>query len=163
EARALQRDNRLIEARVKAQEGQRFEIQAVRGGAAFDRNEDTPSQALLDLNTLCSGQVERLLRRAEDSMAGGAGQVAPGGPPGAKHEMAAAGLAEARQLALVFRLDTARIDERMAWLQQTYQTAQGKAAPPPSPSNIIQAGGVPPQPGATADPRRAGLDILERA
>jgi type II secretory pathway component GspD/PulD (secretin) len=158
EARALQGNNRLIEARARAQEGLRFEIEATKGGAAFDRNEDTPSQALLDLNTRCTAHIETLLRRAEDSMAGAANR-----DPSA-FQKAAACLAEARQLALVFRLDTARIDERMARLQQTYQLAQGKApAPTPTP-NIVQAGGVAvPLPGMAADPRAVGLDMLEKA
>src|SRR5262249_43605849 len=110
-ARQLQREGRLIEARQQALEAQKL-------GAAFGPNDDRPERVLIELSGLCHKRIESLVQQATDYAA--TAQADP-----ARFQKAEADLAQARQLAIGFGVDTQAIDGKLAWVRQTSMAALG--------------------------------------
>ncbi len=104
QARQLQREGRLLEARQKALEAQKV-------GATFGPQEDSPELAMLALSALCQKRIESLVQHAAD-------YVATGDADPSRYQRAEFELGQAKQLAISFRLDTQLIDSKLAWLQQ---------------------------------------------
>jgi type II secretory pathway component GspD/PulD (secretin) len=184
EARSLQRQGKLIEARQKVLEARSWAMEAEKGGESYARTDDTPIRAEADLAMLCEGQIQVLLRRAEDC-------VSTSSPSDATaFQRAEASLNEARQLATVFKLDAGRIDAKTVWLREAQARTQGQPpqvaqkqmplpgipVPPafpemPTPAARELTG--PPAPGVAAasgpsspspqELRRQGLEMLEKA
>jgi len=147
EARSLQREGRLIEAREKA-------LDAQKTGASFGPDEDRPERALLELADLCNRKVENLMQHATDCAK--TGQEDP-----ARFREAEANLSMARQLAAGFGLDTLRIDQRLDWVHQAQGQATAKAPNlinvTPSPAGLAPAQAqLPPE-------QRRGMELLEKA
>jgi type II secretory pathway component GspD/PulD (secretin) len=103
EARQLQRDGRLIEARKKALDAQRI-------GANFAPEEDRPEVALLQITNVCQQRIDRLVQQAGDWATTAASDPL-------RCQRAVADLTSARQLAVACGLDTQPIDSRLAALQ----------------------------------------------
>lgn len=155
DSRQLQREGKLIEARQKALECQRLNVQC-------GPEEDSPEQALVQLASLAGKRIENLMGEAEDCAATAAGDAA-------KLAKAESNLAQARQLAVGFGLDTFRIDVKLGQMRQTMaQARSGAVAPltPPAvgyqPANVGQATATdvaqtPPVPPGV------GGDMLQRA
>jgi type II secretory pathway component GspD/PulD (secretin) len=120
EARRLQGQGMLMEARQKALEAQHI-------GAFFGPEEDTPELALVSLIALCDQRINGLLVHATD--------MAQMAADPARLQKAEADLAQARQLAVVFGVDTQAIDNKIAWLRN-----QGGLAPQFEPVNGGPAG-----------------------
>jgi type II secretory pathway component GspD/PulD (secretin) len=114
EARTLQRQGLLVEARQKV-------LEAQRAGAVFGADEDRPELALIQLAGLASKQIEGLLQEATDNAVTAA--INP-----VRYQKAEADLVKARQLADSFGLDTQPIDNKMAWVRQTRHSGLGHGA-----------------------------------
>jgi type II secretory pathway component GspD/PulD (secretin)/tetratricopeptide (TPR) repeat protein len=118
EARQLQKDGRLLEARQKAEEAQKIR-------AYFGPEEDRPEAVLVALAVLCQKRIDSLVQQASDYAA--AGSVDP-----ARFQQAEQALIQARQLAVGFRLDTHMIDSRLAAVQQMQSGVQQSKSRTPS-------------------------------
>jgi type II secretory pathway component GspD/PulD (secretin) len=103
EARQLQKEGRLVEARQKATDAQRI-------GANFAPDEDRPEVALIQISYLCQQRIDRLVQQATDCA-----QTA--GSDANRCRRAVADLMTARQLAVGFGLDTHLIDSKLAETQ----------------------------------------------
>lgn len=151
EARMLQQQGRLIEARAKAMECQQLH-------ASYSANEDRPEMVLLALSALAQKKIESHMQQAGEYMAGM--QVDP-----AKGKMAEQELQAARQTAVGFGLDTGMIDGKMLAISQ----AQGKQWSDPSPagrahvssgSSVVQGFASAPKAAASGN---HGLELIEKA
>src|SRR5262249_25878844 len=96
DARRLQKEGRLAEARQKPVTAQKL-------GASFGLSEDRPELALLDLAALTDKRIDSLKHQANDHL-----QVAATDPN--RFPKAEANLLEARQLAIAFGFDTKELD-----------------------------------------------------
>jgi type II secretory pathway component GspD/PulD (secretin)/tetratricopeptide (TPR) repeat protein len=101
EARQLQKDGRLVEARQKALEAQKLR-------ATYGNEEDRPELVLLAVSAQCEKRIEGLLQQATDT----AGATADP----ARFQKADACLCQARQLAEAFGFDTQPIQAKAAWV-----------------------------------------------
>lgn len=108
DARQLQSQGMLIEARQKLQEAQKV-------GANFSLEEDSPENALVQLNAQAYRKVVGLMDAAEDLAKGG------------NRPRAEENLKQARQVAIGFGFDTMPIDHKIAWIQQGASAAPGTA------------------------------------
>ena len=158
EARQLQRENKLTEARQKALEAQKL-------GATWGPDEDQPERALVQLADLASRRIEHLTQHATDLAA--TASVDPG-----RFRQAEDTLIQARQLAVGFALDTQAIDAKMSWVQRMRsEMAAAPAAAPvaasePAPPMFAQApaaGPVQAQPPAPNPQEKNGRELLEKA
>ncbi|MFN4257734.1 MAG: hypothetical protein ACK4RK_00420 [Gemmataceae bacterium] len=158
EARDLQKQGLLIEARQKALEAQQ---QAQRGGVTFGPHEDLPERALLEMGALCKDKIDGLVQKATDYAA--TAQEDP-----SRLRQAEADLLQARQLASGFSMDTHMIDSKMQWLRQlqAHTGAAGAVMTPPVPGAPV----TPPSVAGTAvaehkpeTPEQRGLELLEKA
>ncbi|HZT81403.1 MAG TPA: hypothetical protein VFA26_14330, partial [Gemmataceae bacterium] len=104
DARRLQAQGKLVEARHKA-------LEAQHQNAAFGPDEDRPERILLEIGSLASKRMDLLMEKAGDCMA-----TAQANP--ARWQEAEQNLVQARQLAVAFGLDAARIDGRLAQVRQ---------------------------------------------
>jgi type II secretory pathway component GspD/PulD (secretin) len=147
EARQLQKDGRLLEARQKALEAQKL-------GAHFGPDEDRPELVLLALSALCQKRVETLVQQAADCAA-----AANGDPK--SYQRAELDLQQARRLALGFHLDTQLIDSKAAWLQQMRQKGlpSSPAASQPQVAQMQHESAAP----AVATAQQHGVDLLKQA
>lgn len=140
DARMLQKDGMLIEARAKVVEAQKL-------GASYGPDEDRPETVLLAISAQCEKRVESLVHQAHD--------MASKDPTAcAKAE---ACLTQARQLAEAFGLDTGEIKAKMAWVQQKQATPAAPGTPAPF---VIPGGTAPMQ--TTGTPER-GEALLAQA
>src|SRR5262245_49563660 len=125
-ARQLQREGKLIEARQKALECQRM-------GVAFGPDEDRPEQALVQLNMLAGKKIDGLVAEADDYMATAGGSAD-------RMNKVEANLVQARQLAVSFGLDTFRLDSKLGTTRQALAQARtGAQAPPMVPVGYQQS------------------------
>jgi type II secretory pathway component GspD/PulD (secretin) len=147
EARSLQREGRLIEARQKA-------LEAQKPNASFGPDEDRPERALIELADLCNRKIENLMQHAADCVK--TGQEDP-----ASFREAEANLSMARQLAAGFGLDTLRIDQRLDGVHQAQSQAMGRAP------NLINAPSSPfaltPSQSQVPPDQRRGMELLQKA
>lgn len=166
----LERQGKLVEAGIKANEAQQRALQAQKGGVTFGPGEDTPAQVLQTLGVNATARVQVLLRNAEDTA------VRSQDP--ARFQKAAELLGQARQLAAVFHHDQAPIEQKTDWLRQLQRgggPAPAIAQVPPVPPTIAQLPPVPPTIAQVptlppigvaqtkADPRKHGLELLDKA
>jgi type II secretory pathway component GspD/PulD (secretin) len=151
EARRLQRDGRLVEARQKAVEAQQL-------GATFAEDEDRPEVALLELAALADRKVSNLLAHATDCVTASGGNAQ-------KFQIAEADLRQAKTLSEGFGLDSLRVDHQLAWLEETREAVL---------AHRFTLAGSPDAPARTADnqapkgteqvtPRDQGLQLLDKA
>jgi Flp pilus assembly secretin CpaC len=125
EARALQKADRLLEARSKLLEAQGAVRDAVALGVRFGPEDEQPDGALGALSALASRRVGALLRHADDLAAQGAANP--------RHlEEAAHDLADARHLATAFGQDLRPIEDKTARVQQL-QDVLAQGVPPVAP------------------------------
>jgi type II secretory pathway component GspD/PulD (secretin)/tetratricopeptide (TPR) repeat protein len=122
----------------------------------FRPDEDCPEKALLQLSSLCDTQISALLQHASDCVTGNANDTA-------RFQKAQTDLAQARQLAQAFGQDTARIDHKAAWVQETQAATALAQGPQP-----VGTGPLPDQSPGVAQvtnlqPLSKGQDLLERA
>src|SRR5262249_11299104 len=96
EARQLQKDGRLLEARQKAEEAQKLTV-------IFGPDEDRPELVLLSLSALCQKRIDTLVQQANDTLAR---------TDAGRYRRAESDLNQARQLAVGFHLDTQLIDSK---------------------------------------------------
>ncbi len=135
EARQLQREGRLVEAREKA-------VQARNMNASFRSDEDRPEAVLLGLNGLCQKRIDALVSQADQYMKAGNAQ------------MAEQQLSQAKQLAVGFSLDYYLIDMKTAQARQTSSrgaTTTAMSSPNASTSMAATMGSA------------QGRDLLEKA
>jgi type II secretory pathway component GspD/PulD (secretin) len=153
DARQLQKEGRLIEARQKALDCQRL-------GVVYSPTEDRPEQALVQLSALAGKKVDNLVGEADDWMAGAGGNAD-------RLSKAEGNLVQARLLAEGFGLDTFRINAKLGQARQL--VAQAKNPTPPMP--IVTTGYQAPAGVATATdtaqppamPVGVGADMLAKA
>ncbi len=129
EARALQQQNRLIQARAKAMEAKNAAVYAQKLGIFFTPNEDSPHLILPELNGQASKRVQDLLNQVDNITKN---QANPN-----RYQVANTMLQEAKDLVTAFGFPTRTINQKMAWLQQQEQPnrAGPKGIPlPPAPS-----------------------------
>jgi type II secretory pathway component GspD/PulD (secretin) len=142
EARKLQAENRLVEARQKA-------LEAQKSGAVFTVEEDSPERALLQLTEQAHKWLEQLQQEAVDFAA--TGFVDP-----TRFGKAEDNLKQARKLAMDFSLDTQAIDSRMGWVQRARSQAASSAQPAATPASesvqLASAQTVAPNPPSASDP-----------
>jgi type II secretory pathway component GspD/PulD (secretin) len=105
EARLLEKNGQLVEARQKALEAQRL-------AANFGPNEDRPELCLLSVNARCQRRIEELVQKAE-------GYLSTARSDASRYPWAVQTLTEARGLAVAFGLDTQLIDDKLTWVRQT--------------------------------------------
>lgn len=146
EARQLQQEGRLLEAREKAMAAQKL-------AASFGPEDDRPELVLLALTALCEKRVETLLQQASDHMAAAATD------PSRLHK-AEADLTQARQLAVGFAIDTHRIDAKLAALK-TAGTATAQVPAPVLPA--LPALDPPPAASAPSSNTARGQALLDQA
>jgi type II secretory pathway component GspD/PulD (secretin) len=160
EARTLQSQGQLVEARQKALAAQKVAGEASRPGMLFGPDEDRPETALIQLASLCDARINSLLQHASDGVIGSVNDPA-------RFQKASADLARARQLALVFGQDTGRIDHKAAWLKEMQTAATLAQGPQPvAPEQVPQQ--APQQAPAVAQVANVqgpdkGKDLLDRA
>lgn len=109
EARALQQQNRLLEARDKVEEARRL-------GVAFRPGEESPSQVYQQLAFLARQRIDGLVHRAGDTLHRGTQA------PMTRCQDAERELSQARQLASAFGLDMQPIDAAMQMVNQLRAT-----------------------------------------
>jgi type II secretory pathway component GspD/PulD (secretin) len=153
EARKLQNEGRLVEARQKA-------LEAQKAGGTFRIDEDSPDRALQQLASLANKRIESLLQEATDLAATGA--VDPTRFPRAEEK-----LNQARQLAVGFSMDTNVVDAKMVWFKRTRDQSLVAAKPgigpmPPVPS-VAKGPELPAIPDMPAGPKSSGQEMLEKA
>jgi type II secretory pathway component GspD/PulD (secretin)/tetratricopeptide (TPR) repeat protein len=155
QARNLQRDDRLVEARQKVLEAQKT-------GTVFGAEEERPEQILLELLDTASRRIKHLKEEASDFAA-----TAQGDP--SRWQKAEGNLTLARTMALGFALDTHEIDATMNWVRQTRQqmdsgsVAKREAAPPMGdPLQPVQHE-VNPAAAPARTALQAGPELLDRA
>jgi type II secretory pathway component GspD/PulD (secretin) len=149
EARQLQKEGRLVEARQKAEDARNT-------GASFGPDEDRPELVMLALSALCQQRIERLLQQANDT-------AATNGDPG-RYQRAELDLKQARQLAQAFKLESQlqSIDNKIAWVQQLRDKPQAPA-PAASQAQISQMRHQEPAAPVVADASQHGLELLQQA
>jgi type II secretory pathway component GspD/PulD (secretin) len=111
EARQLQKDGKLIEAREKVVECQRLNV-------TYQLSEDRPEQILLQLARLAGERMDNLMGEAEDYERSAASDAS-------RHAKAEANLLQARQLAASFLLDTYRIDSKIDQVRRCMAQVSG--------------------------------------
>jgi type II secretory pathway component GspD/PulD (secretin)/tetratricopeptide (TPR) repeat protein len=147
EARQLQKEGRLGEARQKAMEAQRI-------GANFAPDEDRPEVAMIQISHLCQERIDRLLQQASEA-------TATAGTDPMRRQRAIVDLQTARQLAVGCGFDTRYIDGKLAILQP--QGADNRATGPDiSTTRISQLPHEEMLPAATTDDQH-GRDLLNQA
>jgi type II secretory pathway component GspD/PulD (secretin) len=139
DARQLQKQGHLVEARMKALEAQRM-------GGAFGPTEDQPERALLQLADQANKRIEMLQQKATD-------MAATALADNNRYQIAEAILVEARQLAVGFALDTHPVDSQMSWVHRTRdQALSGAAAGSQEPITQTAATAPAPLPAALTTP-----------
>jgi type II secretory pathway component GspD/PulD (secretin) len=116
EARQLQKDGRLIEAREKVVECQRLNVM-------YASDEDPPAHLLLQLARLAGERIDSLVGEADDLERTAAGDSS-------HHGKAEANLLQARQLAASYLLDTYRIDSKLDQVRRCIAQAPGGVSAP---------------------------------
>jgi type II secretory pathway component GspD/PulD (secretin) len=152
EARTLQNQGKLIEARQKA-------LDAQAAGAAFGPDEVKPEAVLMELGSLCDKRVANLLQLATDCAAGGATDPA-------QFRKAADYLAQARKHSEAFGFDTRPVETKMAWLEQARESVLGKAAAAPGGDpgqGVTLAAAHGPDPVNGPSSKEEGLALLDKA
>ncbi|MCI0742521.1 MAG: hypothetical protein L0Y72_26105 [Gemmataceae bacterium] len=104
EARVLQRQGKLLEARAKAVEAKSFKV-------VFGPEEDSPESCLLSLSAQCDRHVQLMIKSATD-------HVMNHPTDNQRFHKAEADLGSARKLAHAFGQSTRHLDEKSKWLQQ---------------------------------------------
>ncbi|MCI0378290.1 MAG: hypothetical protein L0215_11840 [Gemmataceae bacterium] len=104
EARVLQRQGKLLEARAKAVEAKSFKV-------VFGPEEDSPESCLLSLSAQCDRHVQLMIKSATD-------HVMNHPTDGQRFHKAEADLGSARKLAQAFGQSTRQLDEKSKWVQQ---------------------------------------------
>jgi type II secretory pathway component GspD/PulD (secretin) len=153
DARELQREGKLVEARQKVVECQRL-------GVVYGPDEDRPEQVMVQLIALAGKKIDSLMGEAEDCLATGAGN-------GERCTRAESNLVQARQIAVSFGLDTFRVDTKLGQARQAVAQAKGgPVAPLPPP---VAVGYQPGQATASdmnsvpAAPAGVGQELLQKA
>jgi type II secretory pathway component GspD/PulD (secretin) len=153
EARQLQGQGRLLEARQKALDAQRL-------GASFGSNEDRPERLLIALAGQANNRIYGLMQSATDV-------AATAGDDVHRYRRAEEALGQARQLAAGFALDTQPVDAKLAWVRQTRDRALAAASAVAARGAHATPPGVMPvqyQQEAAANPmQRQGLELLDKA
>jgi type II secretory pathway component GspD/PulD (secretin) len=178
DARRLQREGKLIEARARVLEAQKI-------GAHLGPDDDLPERALLELASLCDKKIDNLQQEALDN-------AQTGHQDPARFQKAEANLLQARHLASVFGLDLEPIDKNLAKVKQLQaqlatapplaaaqaQPPAASAQPPAVAQTVLPAGAIPPhlqggvdgspivappQPRPEATPQQRGLAMLQQA
>jgi type II secretory pathway component GspD/PulD (secretin)/tetratricopeptide (TPR) repeat protein len=147
EARQLQKEGRLLEARQKA-------LEAQKAFANFGPEEDRPELVLLAVSALCQKRIETLMQQAGDYAA--TSEVDP-----SRYQRAVQELAQARQLAVGFGFDTQLIDSKLATLAQS----RGVHGAPQSNAGLTQITQAQHQEGMTGseNPEQHGRTLLNQA
>src|SRR5262245_57475320 len=115
ESRALERANRLVDARAKALEAQKLNV-------GYDAGEDRPEVALVEYSQKAAGQINTY---AEQAM-----QHAGAHPTPEKAAQAQNMLSQARTFAMGMGFDTKGIDDKIKWLAAVGTSAPRVAAAP---------------------------------
>lgn len=115
EARHLQKEGKLLEARQRLLAAQRLK-------AHFEANEERPERALAQLVEVVHRQIDGLVREATDLAA--TGRETPG-----SFERAEDNLVQAGQLAVGFGLDPQAVEAKWAWVRQCRQGSPGTVKP----------------------------------
>jgi type II secretory pathway component GspD/PulD (secretin) len=138
EARTLQQQGQLLEARQKV-----VEVQTLR--VKFTPDEETPEQMHLKLAAQARHQIDQLVQRATDLAGSNIGEAT------ARYQQAEQHLIQARQLAVNFGLDAATVEGKLAWVDQLRKqsTMLASATTPGAP-------GAPSAPGAPGAPMPPG-------
>ena len=136
EARALQKSQKLLEARAKV-----LEAQQVR--SSFGPGEETPDVAMQNLAAEARWQVEWLVREAVRVT----GTTGP--DMGRRFQNAEHALVQARALAAGFGLDAGPVEARLDWLRTQQAVARGETAAP--------------APATAAAPKNQGRELLDKA
>lgn len=123
EARQLQKEGRLQEARQKALEAQRMNV-------SFRADEDKPESVLLAVNSLCQKKVDTLVQQADM-------YIKAGQTDARNFQMAEQQLAQAKQLAVSFNMDCHTIDMKMAQVRKTPAEAKVTASAPTQNSFVV--------------------------
>ncbi len=138
EGKGHQQAGRYLEARAKFQEAQKL-------NAEFGPNEESPDRCLVELAAAVVKQLDTTLRTT----------AGPLNTP-EQRQRCEAQLAQARQLAAGFGLDTHPIDSRLAQLHSV--SPMPGAMPVPAPAAVVQAPS-----GPSADGMIQGQAILDKA
>jgi len=138
EARELERQGMLVEARHKANEARTLRV-------TFLPEEDSPDAVVGSISAKCEKQIQMMLQQATESVTGNDPQ---------RFEKANAQIGHARQLAQAFNLDASRIDQATQYLQQV---ASGTA-----PKGGMQFVGLTKQDIPTGDPQKDAMRKLAR-
>lgn len=150
DARQLQKEGKLSEARAKVLEAQKLNV-------TYAVDEETPDRVLLELASLCKQRVESLVQQAGD-------YAATAQQDAARFQKAEADLNQARELAKTFGLDAQPIEVKMAWVKQ--QQTSGAApvvADVPLPQPISPTAGVATINQEEDTPQQRGLALLDKA
>jgi Flp pilus assembly secretin CpaC len=158
EARRLQKENNLVEARQKALEAQKL-------GASFAAEDDQPEAALAQLADSAHQRIEQLLQEAMDF-------VATAFMDPSRYQKAEDNLVQARQLAAGFTMDAQPIDSKLSWVQRTRKQAMAQTAAQPDPATadgpavetpLTTAQTPDPAPPAVDPQQAAGQELLDKA
>src|SRR5262249_21462507 len=138
DARQLQREGRLVEARQKALDCQRLNV-------VYGPEEDRPEQALVQLSALAGKKIDSLTAEADDYTMTASGTVED-------RAKAKANLLQARILAIGFGLDAYRVEARLGQVRQSLAQAKTPAAATP-----VVTAGFQQQPAGQATATDSGL------
>ena len=130
EARTLQQQNRLLDARDKIEEARRL-------GASFRSDEESPSQAYQHLAFQARQRIDSLVRHAGDTLQRGTQA------PMTRCQDAERELTQARQLASAFGLDMQPIDAAMQMVHQLRATGN---------TTLVSSGSLHPAANAAGSP-----------
>lgn len=153
EARNLERQGHLTEARAKAVEAQKV-------FSAWSLNEESPAAVLQDLNAKAANRIKSLLDQATEVVNNNPGDTS-------RFSKADSYLVTARRLAESFRLDTMAIDQRAQWLQLAMMQSRSGSPLAANPLQSVQQAKIngteeAAEPGA-ADAQKDALDKLAKA
>jgi len=135
DARKLQKEGKLSEARAKVVEAQKLNV-------TFAVDEETPDRVLLELASLCKQRVESLVQQAGD-------YAATAQQDAARFQKAEADLNQARELAKTFGLDAQPIEVKVAWVKQQQTSGAAPASTQPATPAIAATTALTPTPAAT--------------
>jgi Flp pilus assembly secretin CpaC len=151
EARELERNGFLVEARAKAAEADAL-------GVRFTAEEDNPQAVMGSLSSKCNQRIGQLLQQATEYVQNNPNDVT-------RFQKAEVNIHNARKLAESFGLDQRLINDRAQWLQQVARNAGLRpiSATDQGPGMVRVEDKTPPLDPQMARTRQIGLEKLDKA
>jgi type II secretory pathway component GspD/PulD (secretin) len=139
EARKLQKEGKLVEARAKVIEAQKWRV-------TFAPGEDSPGLVYQQLAADARRAINRIVARAQRHIVSGTGDARE------RYRQAEKSLLQGRGLAVAFGQDTYRVDTQLSQVRRLIARAEQPKADQVARAAPLTPPSLPPVPGMTADP-----------